>query len=283
MEKTRLFTLYGVCTIIGYYSKKVLDVEIKSSYCKACVHWEKQKDTEEYVEWKETHDATCFANHTGSAGKMEVDAIVGIFQRCVVVHGIKYLFYVGDGDSKTFAAILKSKPYGDNVLVQKKECIGHVQKRMGTRLRNIKKANKGLGGRGKLTGKLIDELTVYYGLAIRRHCNSLEDMKKAIWATLYHNISTDENPQHNYCPIGADSWCTFQKACAEGKLNEYRHKPPLSQDVRDAILPVYEALSTDDLLTRCLGGYNQNSNESVNSVIWKIAPKISSEGLGSSK
>lgn len=77
---------------------------------------------------------------------------------------------------------------------------------------------------------------------------------------------------------GADSWCTFQKACAKGKLKEYRHKPALPQDVRDAILPVYEALSKDDLLTRCLGGFNQNSNESVNSVIWKIAPKISSEG-----
>ncbi|EFN81035.1 hypothetical protein EAI_05560, partial [Harpegnathos saltator] len=29
--------------------------------------------------------------------------------------------------------------------------------------------------------------------------------KKTIWATFYHKISTDENPQHNYCPIGADS------------------------------------------------------------------------------
>ncbi|XP_024878379.1 uncharacterized protein LOC112458805 isoform X2 [Temnothorax curvispinosus] len=113
-------TLYGVCTVIGHYSKKVLDVVIKSSYCKACAHWEKQKDTEEYAEWKKTHDAKCFANHTGSARKMEVDAIVDIFQRSLEVHGIRYLFYIGDGDSKTFAAILKSKPYGD-VLVQKKE------------------------------------------------------------------------------------------------------------------------------------------------------------------
>lgn len=57
---------------------------------------------------------------------MEVDTIIDIFQRSVnMVHGIKYLFYVGDEDSKTFAAILKSKPYGDDVLVTKKECVGY--------------------------------------------------------------------------------------------------------------------------------------------------------------
>ncbi|KAJ8936562.1 hypothetical protein NQ318_017028 [Aromia moschata] len=38
----------------------------------------------------------------------------------------------------------------------KKECVGHVEKRMGTRLRNANKTNKGLGGRGpgKLTIKM---------------------------------------------------------------------------------------------------------------------------------
>lgn len=53
---------------------------------------------------------------------------------------------------------------------------------MGTQLRKVKKENKGLGGRGKLTAKLIDELTVYYGLATRRFSNSVEEMKNAIWA-----------------------------------------------------------------------------------------------------
>lgn len=63
-------------------------------------------------------------------------------------------------------------PYDDNV--QKKECIDHVQKRMGTRLRNLKKQAKGLGGKGNLTGKLIDELSIYYGLAIHRYHESVQ-------------------------------------------------------------------------------------------------------------
>ncbi|EFN61741.1 hypothetical protein EAG_00134, partial [Camponotus floridanus] len=93
--------------------------------------------------------------------------------------------------SKTFKGILDSNPY-ENLDVKKKECIDHVQKRMGTRLRNLKKNVRGLGGKGKLTGKLIDDLSLYFGLAIRRNHNSIVDMKKEIWATLYHKISTDD-------------------------------------------------------------------------------------------
>ncbi|EFN85581.1 hypothetical protein EAI_00044, partial [Harpegnathos saltator] len=80
----------------------------------------------------------------------------------------------------TFTGILQKVDYGNDFEIFKKECVGHVQKRMGARLRNIvnntvvevetknKKRikRKVLGGKGKLTGKTIDKLTVYYGLAI---------------------------------------------------------------------------------------------------------------------
>lgn len=91
---------------------------------------------------------------------------------------------------------------------------------MGTRLRNVKKQNKGLGGTGKLTMKLINDLTICYGLAIRNNCNSKEEMRKAIWATFYHKISTDKEPQHHNCPVGTDSWCSWQKAKGEWDLEE---------------------------------------------------------------
>lgn len=156
---------------------------------------------------------------------------------------------------------------------------------MGSRLRKLitdfKKTNTpvkepgtsrtSLSGKGKLTAKLIDELTVYYGLAIRNNVNSLENMRNAIWATFYHKISTDENPQHMFCPTGSDSWCYWQKAKAEGST--VLHKPPLHEIVQKAIKPVYTALSNDELLNKCLGGFTQNSNESLNAKIWLIAPK----------
>ncbi|XP_011706884.1 PREDICTED: uncharacterized protein LOC105462057, partial [Wasmannia auropunctata] len=106
----------------------------------------------------------------------------------------------------------------------------------------------------------------------------IEKMKKEIWATLYHKISTDEEPQHDYCPSGADSWCSWQKAKAIDNLEEYTHKEPLNKEVFNAIIPIYEDLSNDDLLYRCLGGFTQNNNESFNAVVWSIAPKTFSSG-----
>ena len=51
------------------------------------------------------------------------------------------------------------------MVVEKKECVGYVQKRLGTALRKLKKEKKGLGGKGKLTDNMIDKLQNYYGIA----------------------------------------------------------------------------------------------------------------------
>lgn len=166
-------SLFGVLILIGYYSGKVTDFMVKSAYCKACETWEKFSLSVEYALWKETYSA----NHEGSSGKMEVDAIAEMFVRSNELYSVQYTKYVGDGDSKTYNEVVL-KPYGDTN-IEKKECICHVQKRMGTRLRNAKKNHKDLRGRGKLINKLIYELAVYYGLAIRRNVNNKE-MKKAI-------------------------------------------------------------------------------------------------------
>lgn len=291
--KKRGFTsLYGVSSLIGYYSGKILDLVVKSAYCKACEFWAKKTNTVEYEEWAEAHKSECSANHSGSSGKMEVDSIVQMFQQSEQKYKVKYKNYIGDGDSKTYTGILNAAPYGET-LVDKKECIGHVQKRMGTRLRDVKKKSTGtivdektgkkkrasLGGKGKLTDKMIDKLTVYYGLAIRRNCDSAEKMREAIWATYYHYGSTKENPQHEKCPPGAESWCSWQRYSAEGKLDSYElDYNPLPQDVLNAIKPVYEDLSKDTLLNRCVGGFTQNNNESYNQLIWKISPKIIPSG-----
>ncbi|KYM96705.1 hypothetical protein ALC62_00134 [Cyphomyrmex costatus] len=290
--KKRGFTsLYGVTSLIGYYSGKIIDIFVKSSYCKQCESWKMKLDTEEYNEWYESHKDNCSANHIGSAGKMEVEAAISMFKRSVEKFNVQYRNYVGDGDSKTYSGILKAAPYGDKEVI-KKECIGHVQKRMGMRLRDCVKKNvvtveksgktrqkKTLGGKGKLTGKLIDKLTVYYGLAIRRNCDSVENMYNAIWATYYHYCSTNENPQHEKCPTGPESWCPWQRAAAANKLSEFEHDyDHFPRDVAEALHPIYTDLSNEKLLERCVGGFTQNSNESYNQLVWKISPKIIPSG-----
>ena len=80
--------------------------------------------------------------------------------------------------------------------------------------------------------------------------------------------------QYDKCPTGKDSWCSYNKALPTTGINIYKQDcDPLSQDVLAAIKPVYEDLSEDELLIRCLGGHTQNNNESLNQLMWKIAPK----------
>lgn len=292
-KKRGFSSLYGVTSLIGYYSGKIIDIVVKSAYCKQCETWKKKLNTEEYEEWSTEHVNTCTANHSGSSGKMEVASVIEMFQRSLEKFGVMYKNYIGDGDSKTYSGILKAAPYGDQEVV-KKECIGHVQKRMGTRLRDCVKKNvqtvenekgkkiqkKTLGGKGKLTGKMIDKLTVYYGLAIRRNCDSIEKMYNAIWATYYHYCSSDEEPQHDKCPEGPESWCDWQKAASANQLSTFKHDyDPLPKDVAEAIHPIFTDLSNENLLERCVGGFNQNNNESYNQLIWKISPKIVPAGL----
>ncbi|GFU58551.1 uncharacterized protein TNCV_4894831 [Trichonephila clavipes] len=133
---------------------------------------------------------------------MECRGVLSIFQRSETPRKACYTQYLGDGDSKGFLTIKEAKVYGDTE-VEKLECVGHVQKRMGTRLRNILKMSKGIklsdgeniSGRGRLTLKEVDSIQHYYGLAIRKNLSSVEDMKRAMWAIYFHKLSTEDNPQ----------------------------------------------------------------------------------------
>ena len=74
------------------------------------------------------------------------------------------------------------------------------------------------------------------------------------------------------CPDGADSWCRFKQDKAKGR-SLYKPGPGLPDNVIKLVKPIYERLSKDDLLERCLDGKTQNQNESLNGMIWNRLPK----------
>ncbi|GFX48158.1 uncharacterized protein TNCV_4114931 [Trichonephila clavipes] len=162
----------GLVTVTSVDTGKVIDVEVFSKHC-ICPN-------------KTKHLQNCKRNFEG---------------------------YSGDGDSKAFTSIVENKVYGDHCSVEKLECIGHVMKRMGTRLRRLKTKMRGqklsdgkpLCGRNRLTEAEIDRLQAYYGLAIRRNLSSVKDMQQAIWEIFLHKLSTDEKPQHGFCPSDSDT------------------------------------------------------------------------------
>ncbi len=215
----------GVVTAISIDTKKCLDVEILSDKCQQCLKWNKKQDDPKYPEWKATHQ--CKVNHTGSSGNMETADTVKIFERSVATGALKYKDMLGDGDSSTHSANVESKPNGEGCVPNKLECVGHVQKRVGSRLRKLKNSSKGIklsdgkgpSGKGRLTDGKIDVLQNYYDLAIRENLQDVQEMVKAVKASLFHVASTDEKPQYHLCPKGKDSWCGYQR-----NSQSYKHK-----------------------------------------------------------
>ena len=266
---------HGVVTAISVDTGKCLDIEALTNICKGCKTWEaKDKSSDAYAKWKLNHK--CKINHTGSAGAMEPVGAIRIFQRSEHLHGLKYTKYLGDGDSAAYNKVSEAKPYGLEHPIEKLECVGHVQKRCGTRLRRLKNENKhlklsdkkGLGGMGRLTDKKIDTLQNCVGFAIRSHPNDLDGMKKSVSAVLNHVASTADNPMHDECPDGPDTWCKYKL-----DRDKYKHRNGLPLPVRDFIKPVFKDLAKEELLRKCLHGKTQNANECLNKLIWDRCSK----------
>ena len=184
-----------------------------------------------------------------------------------------------DGDTSSYGEVVAENPYGD-VVPEKLECVGHVNKRMGTRCRDLIQRHRGkklsdgksISGKGRLTNKAVNTLQNYYGMSIRQNLNNLYAMKKCVWAILYHNTDIcDEEMRHQFCPRTKDTWCLYQSDKVTGK--KYKIKLNLPLAVKNVLSPIFMDLSDDKLLKKCLHGQTQNVNESLNGMIWMRCPK----------
>ncbi len=262
-------SLNGVITATSVDTGKVIDLEIFTKFCRC-----KNK-------LKNEHEANCGANYTGSSGGMEVEGVINIFKRSQQQYNVRYKNYLGDGDVKAYSSVVDAMPYGKDFVIEKMECIGHIQKRMGARLRRLKEKSKStllsdgksLGGRNRLTNHEIDKIQRYYGMAIRNNLHDVSEMKRAIWATYFHLASSNEKPLHGLCPNTDESWCKYKKAIRSNEEYDHDKHDHLPEAVMEAIKPVFKDLTNEELLKKCTHGKTQNANESVHNVIWKRIPK----------
>ncbi|GFU43820.1 uncharacterized protein TNCV_652121 [Trichonephila clavipes] len=154
-QKRGFVSKNGLVTVTSFDSGKVIDVEVFSKQC-ICPN-------------KTKHLQNCKRNFEAITvrWKRERERVAGalsIFQRSLSLYNVRYTKYLGDGDSKAFTSIVEKNAYGDHCSVEKLECIGHVKKRMGTRLRRLKTKMRGqklsdgkpLCGKNRLTEAEID-------------------------------------------------------------------------------------------------------------------------------
>ncbi|GFU19352.1 uncharacterized protein TNCV_3032691 [Trichonephila clavipes] len=168
------------------------------------------------------HNENCKANHFGNSGSMDVSGAIEIFQRSESLPGLRYTKFLGDGDARAYKVVNEMQPYGDTG-IEKLECVGYVEKWMGTRLRALKlkvKANKLSDKKHWMitvdlqTLKLINYSVIMDWLsetipivliALIQCTDIINSMKRAIWATYFHKTSIDAHPQHGLCPTNEDT------------------------------------------------------------------------------
>ena len=217
---------YGVGIVISADTGEVLDYVVLSKVCELCKAAEKLKSNPvKYQEWKNAHMASslCQKNYDGSSPAMEKEAAKILWSRSVEKHKFRYVDMVCDGDSKAYSEVwdtygickdcekyenmdkqspeyqkwLKSKAHAKyerehNTIsttchrVNKLDCVGHVQKRMGKNLialagKSKLSDGKPVGGKaGRLTRPTIDKLQKYYGNAIRRCVDNKAKTKREV-------------------------------------------------------------------------------------------------------
>ena len=155
---------------------------------------------------------------------------------------------------------------------------------MGSALRTYKNNCKGfvlhdgkaVGGVVRLTDKIIGRIQTYYGYAIGNNKGNDEKIVKAIWAIFYHLILDPSyesfDAQQSYCPDGEGSWRKYKKYLLHGKTT-YDQKKCLPFVFCGELKPIFEWLSSSDLLNSCKQGLTQNQNESLNNVLWTKCSK----------
>ena len=268
----------GISTVLTVDDKnsKVIDTEVLTNYCNSCAQKKASLSNEDFTKWYDSHKPACFTNHTGSAGSMEPAGMEKIFRRSEKKRRLRYTGYLGDGDSKSFTMVASANPpiYAGKKIV-KLECCGHIQKRMGKRLMDMvakcktktykvgSRTYKGIGGQGRLTQKAITRIQGHYGGAIRSNTGNLNAMKKSIMAIWKHR-----RRDHSDC----GDWC-------RNLSDTKRDNNALPDYICDEIKPIFEHLSSDELLLKCLHGGTQNTNESFHNLIWERCPKTTFAGL----
>lgn len=265
-QKRGHVSLNGIVSLTSADTAKVLDIYVMSKYC--------------HCPNKQVHLDSCLANYSGTSGGMEVYGAVQLFQRSLPRYNIRYLEYLGDGDTNAYKSVCDAQPYGPNVEISKIECVGHVQKRMGSRLMTLRNTlktpladGKKLTGKNRLTEVAVKKFQIFYGLAIRRNQNDLHGMRQAVWAIYFHVFSNNENPCHQLCPKDENTWCKFNLAQQNKQTYDHREHFHLPSVIMQELRPIFSALSDHALLKKCLKGKTQNPNESLNNVIWCRVPK----------
>ncbi|XP_070539717.1 uncharacterized protein [Ptychodera flava] len=279
-------SLYGFVSVISIDTGKVLDRHVSSSYCRECQKMEDEPRDFRFMEWFLEHEPKCKINHDGSAKSMEEAGAVVLFERSRGKNNLRYAQYIGDGivqhivQSKMCMQMMAFKCRKRTVLATYKRGWERILRKLVDKYKGGKlEDGKSLTGQHRLTNQMINAFQVFYGIALRNNKGNVHLMSKQTKAIVLHYSSTHDEPHHEYCPQGADSWCKWQKDRVSGKKTYKPLLHPLAPAVVKAVQPVIDKLANEKLLEGVKNCYTQNQNESLHHVLWNVIPKDQNHGV----
>ena len=87
---------------------------------------------------------------------------------------------------------------------------------------------KSISGKGRLTTAGVDTIQKLYGLALRKNKGNVKKVTECVMAILDHY---SQNPTHENCPKGSDSWCSFNRDKITGQSTHKPMKTPLASGI----------------------------------------------------
>ena len=144
----------GVGIIIGKETQKLLHIGVRNKFCTACSQGIPE----------EKH--ACYKNWDASSSEMETDIIVEGFKQAERVHGVRYMRFIGDGDSSVHPTLLQTVPVWGHA-IKKIECANHACKCYRAGLEKLAQENSRYKGRGGLTVRMRKRLTSAARCAIK--------------------------------------------------------------------------------------------------------------------
>ena len=137
---------------------------------------------------------------------MEPDIIVEGFQNAEQQHGVRYIKFIGDGDSSVHAQLI-SGVKGWGYAIQKQECANHAVKCIRSSLEKLAKEKPQYKGRGKLTEQMRKRLASSVRCAIINR-SKITDKKKAahllrkdILNCALHCLGSHHKCSADYCKV----------------------------------------------------------------------------------
>lgn len=184
----------GVAIIIGQQTGKILFMGVRNKFCTACTLG---------IPVDKHH---CYKNWDSSSSEMETDVILEGFQKAELMHGVRYMRFIGDGDSSVYLTLLNSVP-GWGRDIKKIECANHSCKCYRSNLEKLAVENPAYKGKGGLTSKMRKRLATAARCAIKmrsgesNRAKAIKLLEKDLINGPYHCFGDHCNCSLDFCKV----------------------------------------------------------------------------------